>query len=344
VAPRDGSGKARATIYDVARVAGVSSATVSRVFAGRAAVAPDTRREVLESARALGYRPNTVARALATQEADTIALLLPDITNPFFPSLVKELQAEAGKAGLTLLLCDTEDDVDVERRYLDTLLSKQISHVLVIGLRLDRAGIEEYTAAGLTFVALDRAIPSSDALLVQSDNREGARMAVRHLVDLGHERIAHLAGPSGLSVSRDRARGYRDALEAAGIAHDPALVLGGAFSEEGGAQALDQLLATGVEHTAIFAANDLIAIGALFAAHERGLRVPEDLSIVGFDDVSLTRYTSPQITTVRQNVPAIARAAVGFVQDEVPARRRRKVTLPVRLEIRQSTALRTVRR
>lgn len=326
----------RLTIYDVARHAGVSSSTVSRVLAGRGTVSTATRQHVLGVARDLGYRPNHIARSLATQDSDTIAVLLPDVTNPFFPSLVKALQDEANRSGLVVLLGSTGDDVDSERRYLDAMLSKQVRHVFVAGLHLSRADVEEYAKAGLIFIALDRGIAGGAGYLVQSDNRSGAHLATRHLIELGHRRIAHIAGPSGVSVSRERRRGYLEAMREAGLPVDERLQVSSPFSEEGGAAAYRRLPEDA--YTAVFASNDLIAIGALFEAHQRGRVVPDDFSLVGFDDVSLTRYTTPQLTTVCQDLGAMARAGMEFINSGRVAPRRRTVTLPVTLQIRQSTA------
>lgn len=328
---------ARHTIYDIARAAGVSSSTVSRVLAGRTVVSEATRTNVLRVARELGYRPNHLARNLARQANDTIALLLPDIANPFFPSLVKAIQHEADRRELTVVLGNTGDDVDSERRYLDTLLSQQIRHVLVAGLRLPREELDRYGAAGLTFIALDRRVPGGNGFLVQSNHRAGARAAVRHLLELGHTRIAHVSGPPGVSVSRERKRGYVEEMTAAGLPIDDVSVVASPFTEEGGAAAFHELTARGSRHTAVFAANDLIAIGYLFAAHEAGLSVPDAFSLIGFDGVSLTRYTSPQITTIRQDVAQMAASAMAFIAPDRTASRR-TVTLPVTLEVRQSTA------
>jgi DNA-binding LacI/PurR family transcriptional regulator len=214
------------------------------------------------------------------------------------------------------------------------MLSKQVRHVFVAGLQLPRSEIEAYAQAGLIFIALDRGIPGGSGYLVQSDNRTGARLATRHLIELGHRRIAHIAGPPGVSVSRERKRGYLEAMREAGLPVDERLVVVSPFSEKGGAAAYRTLPEA---YTAIFAANDLIAIGALFAAHQRGKVVPDDFSLAGFDDVSLTRYTSPQLTSVSQDVGAMARAAVQFIEPGRTAPRRRTVTLPVSLEVRQST-------
>jgi LacI family transcriptional regulator len=328
--------QSRLTIYDVARRAGVSSSTVSRVLAGRNTVSEATRELVLGTARELGYRPNHVARSLARKDSATIAVLLPDIANPFFPSLVKALQDEAGRSGLVVILGSTGDDADNERRYLDTMLSHQVRHVVVAGLQLPRPELEEYAKAGLVFIALDRKLAGGTAYLVQSDNRAGARLATRHLIELGHRRIAYLSGPPGISVSRERKRGYLEAMQEGGLPVDERLIVASPFSEEGGAVAYRSLPEE--EYTAIFAANDMIAIGALFEAHQQGRVVPDDFSLVGFDGVSLTRYTSPQLTTVCQDVGAMARAGVEFISSDPSASRRRTVTLPVSLEIRQSTA------
>lgn len=328
----------RATIYDVAERAGVSSSTVSRVLAGRDVVAAPTREKVLQAASELGYRTNAVARSLARQDSDTVAILLPDLTNPFFPSLVSELQLEAQRRGHAVILGSSGEDVEVERRYLDTMLSKQVRYVFAMGLRLSRREVEAYTDAGLIFVALDRPLARSGSYLVQSDNRHGAQLATEHLIGLGHRRIAHIAGPADVAVARARRRGFQDAMTAAGLPVDEGLVVESPFSETGGAAAFQRLFERWGEFTAIFAANDLIAIGALFEAHQRGLNAPEDFSLVGFDDISLTRYTSPQLTTVRQDVAAMARAGIELVFPARPSKRqRRTVTLPVTLVVREST-------
>lgn len=327
----------KVTIYDVADVVGVSSSTVSRVLAGRGQIAAATRQSVLDAAAQLGYRPNTVARSLASGATDTLAILLPDLTNPFFPELVGEIQGQAERHGITVLLCNTHRDPDIERRFLNTLLSHQVQHVLCCGLALDRRAVEESQRAGLTFIGIDRAVAGQGTYLVQTDNRRGGYLATKHLLDLGHRRIAHVSGPANLDVARQRQRGYVEALAEAGIEPDEALVVSGQFSEEAGADAFAQLRSRGAGETAIFAANDLVAIGVLFAAHESGLRVPEDMSLVGFDDVSLTKYVSPQLTTVRQDVAAMAEAAVKIVVSADGSKRRKKITLATELIVRQST-------
>ena len=325
------------TIYDVARTAGVSPATVSRVFSGRNSVAAPTRDRVVAVAVEMGYRPNVLARSLSRQTSDMVAVLLPDLTNPFFAELVKGVQAAALEQGIITLICNTEGDPALERIHLDGLASRQVRHVIVIGLRLDRARIQVYMRQGLTFIALDRPMRNLSSVRVESDNRTGARLAVEHLVALGHRRIAHIAGPADVALSRERRRGYVDALDAARLPHDDDLVVESDFSEPGGAEAYTELVARRVEHSAVFAADDLIAMGTLSAARVAGRSVPEDLSVVGFDDALPARYAVPPLTTVRQDAVAMSRQAVDAISISDGNRSRRRLVVPVSLVVRGST-------
>jgi LacI family transcriptional regulator len=332
-------GISRATIYDVAKEAGVSSATVSRVLAGRDIVAESTRVHVTAVAERLGYRPNQVARSLSNRTSDMVAVMLPDITNPFFSELVKGVQSAAFERGLTTLICNTESDPALERRYLDGLLASQVQYILVVGLTLDRESVQRYMSAGLTFIALDRPLQHSSQVLVQSDNRGGGELAVRHLITLNHRRIAHIAGPVDVPLSADRRQGYLDALRAANIEVDDALVVESEFSEQGGARAFEELDRRGGDFTAVFAADDLIAMGALATARQSGRSVPEDLSLVGFDDVLHARFTAPPLTTVRQDAMAMGERAVELITTPEADRPTDTVFLPVSLVLRGSTGL-----
>ncbi|MDT5027562.1 MAG: LacI family transcriptional regulator [Micromonosporaceae bacterium] len=293
--------------------------------------------ELADVAQRLGYRPNSLARDLSRQASNTLAVLLPDISNPFFSSLVKEIQSLAERAGFAVLLCSTRDDERIEQRNLDALLSKQIRHVLVMGLRADFEEVQTYEDAGLRFIALDRSVPSTHAVRIHSDNLAGARAVTEHLIELGHRRIAHIRGPEFCDVALERYEGYRAALKAYRIRYDRKLVVTTTFDESGGRTALDTLVRRKSPFTAIFASNDLIAIGVQCAARDRGLRVPQDLSLAGFDDVPVASYTTPRITTVRQDVGAIAAAAMDAVQSGA-ATGPREVCIPVALRVRESTA------
>ncbi len=335
-----GSARARPTIYDVARLAGVSTATVSRALNGTGQIAPATRKAIAAAVDQLGYSPNPIARSLVTNTTQTIALLLPDITNPFYAELVRGIQESALSRGHMMLLCTTEGDPQREEEYLTLLRAKRVDGALVDGLVLPPDRIARFVRDGFPIVCLDRDIDSSSIPLVQVDNRLGGRLATEHLLELGHTRIAHVTGAQALGISEERIAGYRDALAAAGVDADPRLLADGEFTEEGGYEATRGLLDSGVPFTAVFAGNDLSAIGAVNAIAGNGLRVPGDVSVVGFDDLHLAAFTSPPLTTIRQPAAEIARRATEILMDlthGMPVRRMRHLLKP-ELVIRASTA------
>jgi DNA-binding LacI/PurR family transcriptional regulator len=343
VSERAGPNRARPTIYDVARLAGVSTATVSRALNGTGQIAAPTRAAIEAAVEQLGYRPNTIARSLVTKSTQTIALLLPDITNPFYAALVSGIQQYALSHDHTMLLCTTEGDPEREEQYLSLLRAKQVDGALVDGLVLPSDRIARFVQDGFPIVCLDRDIDSSSIPLVQVDNRLGGRLATEHLVRLGHSRIAHVTGVRALHISEDRLSGYREALVAAGIEADPRLVAEGRFTEEGGYEAARALLESRPDLTAVFAANDLSALGVLNAMAEHGRRVPEDVSVVGFDDLRLSAFTSPPLTTVKQPAVEIAQLAteilIGLTKGE-EVRQMRHFLEPA-LVVRDSTAQRS---
>ena len=328
----------RPTIYDVARLAGVSTATVSRALNGTGQIAPATRGAIDAAVEQLGYRPNTIARSLVTKSTQTIGLLLPDITNPFYASLVGAIQQRALEREHTILLCTTEGEAEREVAYLELLRSKQADGALAVGLVLSADRIEPFLADGFPIVCLDRDVSSSAVPLVQVDNRLGAMMATEHLLSLGHTRIGHVGGAS-LKISDDRADGYRQALTRAGIAVDPGLLAVGEFDERSGYAAARGLLA-GTDLTAVFAANDLSAIGVLKAVAEVGLLVPGDISVVGFDDLSMSSFTIPALTTIRQPAREIAERGTRILFDMIEGKRvrRRRILIEPELVVRESTA------
>jgi LacI family transcriptional regulator len=330
---------ARPTIYDVARLAGVSTATVSRSLNGTGQIAPGTRAAIDAAVEQLGYRPNTIARSLVTKSTQTIALLLPDITNPFYAALVSGIQQRALEAGYTMLLCTTEGDPEREEQYLSVLRAKQVDGALVDGLVLPPDRVARFVADGFPIVCLDRDVDSASVPLVQVDNRLGAKLATEHLLSLGHTRVAHVAGAPELGISEQRVAGYREALAEAGIEPDPALVAVGSFTVEGGYEAAKSLLADG-SPTAVFAANDLSAIGVLNAIAESGRRVPADVSVVGFDDLHLSAYTTPPLTTIHQPALEIAERAMQLLLDLSNGRKVRRLrhVLEPALVVRGSTA------
>src|SRR5439155_18047203 len=332
---------ARPTIYDVARLAGVSTATVSRALNGTGQISAATRAAIDDAIERLGYRPNTIARSLVKRTTQTVAVMVPDIADPFYPALVKAIQALADEQSYTILLCTSEGDPEREENYLDLLRAKQVDGALVDGLVLPRARLAHFVEEGFPMVSLDRDIDFPSIPLVQVNNRLGAQLATEHLVRLGHRRIAHLTGRAQLRISAERQGGYEAELERLGVPVDPELVVAGDFTEEGGYRATRDLLARGTVFTALFAANDVSALGSLRALSEHGRRVPQDVSVVGFDDLWLAAYLTPPLTTIRQPLTDIGRKATELLIDMLRGKRRsRRVRHILRPElvVRGSTA------
>lgn len=334
--------RASVTIYDVAKAADVSIATVSRALHGGARVAEGTRRRVLRAVEALEYEPSSIARSLVTRATQTIGLLLPEITNPFFPELVRGVEMVAAERSYTLLLAQTSGDPRTEQRYLDLFRSKGIDGVLVVGLAMGRQRLARFAQGAVPLVSLDREVDLPGTVLVHLDNRAGARRATDHLLSLGHRAIAHIGGPPTLMVSRERRRGHSDALRAAGVRASASLYAAGNFSEDDGHRACLRLLDSRAAFSAIFAANDLLAIGAIAALKERNVAIPDEISVVGFDDIHLASYTSPALTTVRQPTYDMARCATEILIDAIEGRVRpkteREVLFQGELVVRESTA------
>jgi LacI family transcriptional regulator len=310
---RVASEKDRPTIYDVARTAGVSSSTVSRSLSGAARVAPETQRRISRAIEHHHYELNSIARGLATRMNRTLAVLLPDITNPFFPALVRGIQRLADERGFALLLCQTGYDSERERRYLELVRQQRVAGIISIGVDLDGAKLDRYTP----IVSLDRRIKLSGSAVVEIDNRLGGILAIEHLTGLGHTQIACMLGPRGLYVSSERAAGWRAGLNAAGVRPRRSLTVTAGFTEEAGAIAVDRLLASGVRFTALVTANDLCALGAIARLREHRLMVPTDVSVVGFDGISLGDYTFPPLTTVSQPVDDMGYRAAEILIDRV---------------------------
>ncbi|MHB1501371.1 MAG: LacI family DNA-binding transcriptional regulator [Candidatus Dormibacteria bacterium] len=331
------SGRA-ATIYDLARVAGVSPSTVSRALRGRGQVSSATVRRVREAAASLKYRPNAVARSLTARQSASIAVLLPDIANPFFPALVREVQLRAHGYGQSVLLCNTGADPEAEVEYLEMLASQQIQGVVAMGLTASPARVRRYLKAGMRMVTLDRSSSLREIVSVQADHRLGGDLVTTHLIGIGHRRIAHISGPLKVSVAAERGEGYVNALSREGLTPSPGLEVAGAFTEASGYQAAVELLSHGLEFTALVVGNDLMALGAMAALRQAGLRIPQDVSVVGFDDIEMGQYTVPALTTVRQPLALMAAAAVDILAERSAAAAPASIRIPVELVVRSSTA------
>jgi LacI family transcriptional regulator len=335
--------RARATITDVASEAGVHPSTVSRVLNGHAGstIRPATRERVLAAADVLGYRPSALARSLRLQRTLTLGMLVPDITNPFFSSIIKGAEDAARERGYNLILCNSEDQPEREAAYLRLLRERQVDGVLIASSQMADETIEGLRADSFPFVLVNRAAQDGEDLAVVVDNHAAAVEVVAHLAALGHRRVGHIAGPQNTTTGRDRREGYEAGVRAHGLAHEPALVVeADAFSEDAGDRALGIMLAGPARPTAVFAANDLIAVGMLQRLRRIGVRVPDDLSIVGFNDIPLAGLLEPALTTVR--VPQLAMGVAGahLLIDRLEGRPigEIRLTLPTELVIRASSA------
>ncbi|TIN62892.1 MAG: LacI family transcriptional regulator, partial [Mesorhizobium sp.] len=272
------------TIADVARYAGVSVATVSHVMNRTRHVEPETAERVRAAITALRYSPNSLARSLRRGETKTIGLLLPDNSNPFFASVARQIEDAGFVAGYTVILCNSDGSAEKEERYLSVLMAKQIDGLIFAGSS-DHARVFSHLSAALPAVLLDREIHSVHVDSVLVDHDHGGYLAGRHLVGLGHSKIGVIGGPRDSSSSPARLRGFTRALAEAGIDLPASWVVDSDYHFAGGRLAMERLMAQAPEITAVFACNDLMAMGAITALRTRGLRVPDDMSLIGFDDI-----------------------------------------------------------
>ncbi len=326
------------TIVDVAARAGVSTATVSRVLSGAQPARQATQDRVLAAVRELDYRPSGVARALKRSETRTIGLLITDIGNPFFPQIVRAVEDEAHARGYGVILCNAADDPERELAYIELLLERRVDGLIVASARTTRRHADRLARVPMPVVLVNSDAPGSGLAGITTAHRHGARLATEHLIGLGHRRIAHISAPRA-QAARLRRSGVTDALRAAGLSAASLPVAQGDEHVEGGARAAQLLLAEGRQPTAIVCYNDLTAVGALRAVRRAGLRVPEDISLTGFDDIEMAAWTDPPLTTVRQPTDALARWAVGRLADALPGGRPgpERVTLEPTLVVRGSS-------
>jgi LacI family transcriptional regulator len=324
-----------ATIADVALRSGVSTATVSRILSGSAPARPETRERVLAAARDLGYRPSAIARALKRRETRTLGLVVTDITNPFYPQVVRAVEVAAHELGYGIILANGGDDPARELAHLDLLVDRRVDGIIVASSRMTRHHAARLREISVPVVLVNDPIAGSGLPTATADHRRGARLAAGHLVELGHRRIGHISAPSGHAAAGLRRRGVRDALRQL----DEPIVAVGDGGVDGGAAAVPELLRAGV--TGIVAYNDLTAIGALRALREQGARVPADVSLVGFDDIPMAAWTDPPLTTIRQHTEQLGRWAVERVVLGAiggAEHRTERVLLEPELVVRSSTA------
>jgi len=310
------------TIKDVARKSGVSVATVSRVIHGLGAGYSDRTRDlVLKTAEELGYRPNAIARGLVNKRTHTIGVLFPDVSGSFSSELLHGIEEEAHERGFSVIVCNTARDGERTAKYLRMLREKQVDGI-VFASYFDPAAYDAELAAMRMPVVLVNTVPGGAELpYIKVDDRLAAREATECLLRQGHRDIAMIAGTRNDPVAgQPRLAGYREALEASGVAYREELVAYGDFRLDGGRRAMERLLEAAPPFTALFAASDEMAVGAINAARERGLAIPADLSVVGYDDLIYARMVHPPLTTVRQPLAEMGRRAsdilIARIQEE----------------------------
>jgi LacI family transcriptional regulator len=289
----------RVTIEDVARLAGVSRQTVSRAINNKGEISPLTLNRVMEAVEALDYRPSGVARGLATQRTRTIGLIVPDITNPFFPEVARGVQDVARGNGYSVFLCNTDESPREELQALQSLAAQPVDGIILFGSRISDDDLIAFTDRYHPLVVLNRFLQRPGVSLILVDNQRGAKLAVDYLADQRHAAIGLLAGPVTSPSSAQRVEGYRQAMAAHGLPVDENWILPGPPTIEGGYDATRLLLGGHPQITALFAYNDLRAWGAIQACQDLGRRVPHQCTIIGFDDIRLAAMVSPSLTSVR---------------------------------------------
>jgi LacI family transcriptional regulator len=312
------------TIEDIARRAGVSPSTVSRVLNGSKRVADDKRALVMAAIEQYKYRPNAMARGLVRGRSMMIGVLVQDISSPFFAHMVDGVEQGLDRAGYRPMVTTTHwrlENQEDETRSLQLLLERRVDGVIVFAGRIPDAELRAF-AQQIPMIIVARHVEGLEAQCVYIDNQDGAYRTTRYLLGLGHTRIAHIAGPADHPDAIDRLAGYGRALTEAGLRVDPRLIVEGLFTSATGLSCFEDLLARGERFTAIFAANDETAYGTMLGLFNHGYRIPTDISLVGFDDQALSAYTLPPLTTMRQPVNAMGRAAAEAVlrllDDEEP--------------------------
>lgn len=301
-----------ATIKDVAALAGISYTTVSHVVNKTRPVSEEVRIKVEAAIKTLDYVPSAVARSLKAKTTATIGLLVPNSLNPYFAELARGIEDYCERNGYCVILCNSDDNPDKQRSYLRVLLEKRIDGLIVASAGGDSGLVQGLAGVRTPMVIVDRGLEGVDADLVRIDHEYGAYLATRHLLELGHREIATISGPATTSVAQMRLAGFCRALKDAGLEVPAQRMVESDFTSTGGYNAAATLLESNPP-SAIFAANDMIGIGVLRAAAERNIRVPTELSVIGFDDIQMSRYVYPALTTVGQSILQLGEMAAGVL-------------------------------
>lgn len=332
-----------ATLNDIAERAGVSVSTVSRVLNNKAAkyrISPETEAQIQRIAEELRYRPNHVARGLRLKTTHTLGLVAPDISNPFFATIIKRVQNVAHDFEYSLVVCNTDENLDLEVEHINLLYRKRVDGLIAMPVGQQAAHYHEWIEKGIPLVLLDRCFDELQVPSVMVDNYSGAYEAVSYLLEAGHRRIAFVQGLPGTHTNTERLRGYKAALRDHGVAIDDQFIVGGDFRQENGYIETKLLLTLEHPPTAVFATGDLITLGALQAIYEEGLEIPDDISLITFDDFDFAPFLRCPLTAVQQPKEMMGEVAVKLLIDTLrkPTPEIKRIVLKPKLIVRDSVA------
>ena len=332
-----------ATIQDVARAAGVSAATVSRVLTNPSLVSDTTRETVLQAIKSTEYRVNQAARNLRLQRANAVLVLVPNLGKPFYSGILAGISEEFSGTDYAVLIADTDSDPIVDSALAGYFLDGRVDGVISLDGGVRASALRECVDLGVEdrIVFLCEWVEGQKFPVISSDNAEGARLAIRHLHDLGHRKIAHITGPDGNVLTTARREGMVSERARLGLPAKPEWIIRGDFSLESGHDAATRILAMDDRPTAVFCSADMVAFGLMAGLKSGGLRVPEDISVVGFDDIEMSEYYIPALTTIRQDRHGLGRRAARVLLDRLKNKsleRTPEVPIPVELIVRESTA------
>lgn len=326
------------TIKDIAKRARVSVGTVSNVLNSTATVREDTKNRVLQAIKELNYEPSRIARSLASRKTKTLGFIIPDIANPFFPEMARGAEDYAVRKGYHVYLCNSDNDPKKEIEYVRDLTGRWVDGIIIVTSDSTTEQISELRRISTPLVAADREIEDLETDTVIASNMKGAYEATRYLLELGHRNIAFICGPPITKTAQKRHEGYKKALDETGL-YNPRLVSYGSYDMDTGIIMTKKLLKDELTLTAVFAGNDMIALGVIRAIEEEGLSVPEDISVIGFDDIYISALIKPRLTTVRQPIYEVGKEAATILIDRIegklPPDRIKKV-LPCEFVIRDS--------
>ncbi|UTV29882.1 substrate-binding domain-containing protein [Photobacterium atrarenae] len=311
-----------ATIKDVAKQAGVSTSTVSHVLNKTRFVSEDISTRVMAAVEALNYAPSALARSLKVNHTRTFGMLVTTSTNPFYGEVVKGVERRCYQHGYNLILCNTEGDIERMHANLDTLLQKRVDGLLLMCSEVEEKSFDLFGRhQPVPTVVMDWGPTDFPSDKIQDNSHHGGYLATRHLIEQGHTQIGCLTGPLDKLTAQQRLSGFTQAMEEAGLIINPDWIIAGSFECEGGEAAFNELYLRGPLPTALFVCNDMMAMGVINTAHKKGIRVPDDLSIVGYDDIKLAKYITPSLTTIHQPKHRLGQQAVDTLLDKIQNKR-----------------------